>query len=88
MQPGRKLFRSQTDRIFAGVCGGLAEYFAVDAVFVRLLYAAITVFTGVVPGLVVYVLAILIVPPGPLPVSANVNPTPPEPSSPEPSNDA
>jgi len=33
----RKLYRSQTNRIFAGVCGGLGEYFGIDPVLIRVL---------------------------------------------------
>lgn len=34
----KKLYRSKTDRRIAGVCGGLAEYFNIDATLVRLLF--------------------------------------------------
>ena len=61
----KRLFRSENNKIVAGILGGLGEYLDVDPVLLRLLYAAITVFTGVLPGLVVYVLAIVIVPRGP-----------------------
>jgi phage shock protein C len=36
--PGKKLYRSRTNRRIAGVCGGLAEYFNVDATIIRLLF--------------------------------------------------
>ena len=37
-QPSKKLYRSTTDRKIGGVCGGLAEYFAVDPTIIRLLF--------------------------------------------------
>lgn len=55
----KKLYRSRTDRMLAGVCGGLAEYFGIDAVIVRLL-ALVLLFTG--PGLFVYLIMWLITP--------------------------
>lgn len=58
----KRLTRSRTDRIVAGVMGGIAEYFDVDAVIIRLGYLLLTVFTGFVPGIVGYLLAILVVP--------------------------
>lgn len=36
--PVKRLYRSKTDRMIGGVCGGLAEYFNVDPVIVRLLF--------------------------------------------------
>jgi phage shock protein C len=61
----KKYFRSRSDKQIAGVIGGLAEYFDLDSSLLRLLWVLITVFTGVIPGLLVYFLAILIVPMGP-----------------------
>ncbi len=34
----KKLYRSKTDRMIAGVCGGLAQYLAVDPTIVRLVF--------------------------------------------------
>lgn len=62
----KTLTRSRTNRIFAGVMGGLGEFFGIDPVLIRLGYLILTVFTGFVPGLVGYFLAILIVPEAPL----------------------
>ncbi|MCH7811053.1 MAG: PspC domain-containing protein [Chloroflexi bacterium] len=60
----QQLRRSSHDRLVAGVCGGLAAYFAMDATIVRLVWAAITVFTGVLPGLIIYLLLVVILPVG------------------------
>lgn len=58
----KKLYRSNTDKVFAGICGGLGEYFQMDSTLIRLIWLVIVVATGIFPGLIVYVLAIFIVP--------------------------
>ena len=58
----KKLTRSRKSRVFAGVMGGLGEFFGVDPTLLRLGYLILTVFTGFVPGIIGYLLAILIVP--------------------------
>ena len=58
----KKLTRSREHRVLAGVMGGLGEFFSVDPVLLRLGYLILTVFTGFVPGIVGYALAIVIVP--------------------------
>ncbi len=62
MEP-KRLFRSDSNKILAGICGGLGEYFQVDPVPLRLAWLVITIFTGVIPGIVAYIFAIFIVPP-------------------------
>ncbi|HEX8768538.1 MAG TPA: PspC domain-containing protein, partial [Jatrophihabitans sp.] len=58
--PQRWLRRSRTDRMISGVAGGLGEYFGVDPVIFRVLFAVLSFFGGV--GLVMYGLAWLLVP--------------------------
>ena len=58
----KRLYKSSKDRVLTGVLGGLGEYFNIDAVVLRLLWLVIVIFTGLVPGLVVYVVAALIIP--------------------------
>lgn len=58
----KRLYRSKTNRIFAGICGGLGEYLDVDPVMLRLVWTLIVVFTGIFPGVIVYFIAIFIVP--------------------------
>ena len=60
MEEPRKLYRSRNQRMLAGVCGGLAEYFNVDATMIRVLFLALAVFGG--SGLVIYMVMWLIVP--------------------------
>lgn len=60
MQP--RLSRSTSERMVAGVCGGLAEYFNIDPVIVRLIFVLVTLTSGI--GLPVYVLLWVIMPRG------------------------
>ena len=60
MEEPRKLYRSRNQRMLAGVCGRLAEYFNVDATLIRVLFLVLAVFGG--SGLVIYVVMWLIVP--------------------------
>lgn len=59
-EPPRRLFRSRQDRVIAGVCGGLASYFRIDPVIVRVAAVAL-VFAGGA-GLLLYLAAVLLVP--------------------------
>lgn len=56
----RKLSRSN-DRIIAGVCAGLAEYFGLDTTLVRVGYALLTVFTAF-SGVIVYLILMIVMP--------------------------
>jgi phage shock protein C len=58
----KKLYRSGKNKMFAGVIGGIAEYYDIDIVILRLLWVLITVFTGFFPGIIAYIAAIFIVP--------------------------
>ncbi len=60
--PHKKLYRSKTDRVFTGVCGGLAEYLHIDSNFLRLIWVFAVIITGLVPGVLVYIIAFAIVP--------------------------
>jgi phage shock protein PspC (stress-responsive transcriptional regulator) len=59
----RRLTRSTTDKKIAGVCGGLAEYFNVDATAVRLIWCVLSIFCGaIVGGVIAYLFAWFIIP--------------------------
>lgn len=58
----KKLTRSRTQKMLGGVMGGLGEYFDVDPTIFRLLYALLTLATGVFPGVILYIAALFIVP--------------------------
>ena len=61
----KKLYRSQTKKMIAGVCGGLADYFDMDMSLLRLLFVAFTLLTAVLPFVLLYIIAWVIVPPQP-----------------------
>jgi phage shock protein C len=58
----KKLYRSTTDKMFAGVCGGLAEYLHIDSNVLRLVWVLVVILTGFIPGVLVYIIALAIVP--------------------------
>jgi phage shock protein C len=60
MDPTRKLYRSRTDRKLAGVCGGLAQYFNIDATLIRVLFVVLAVVGG--SGLLLYLALWILVP--------------------------
>jgi phage shock protein C len=62
----KRLQRSRTEKMIAGVCGGLAEYFRVDPTVVRLLWVVITLLGGA--GLLLYLILWVIMPLAPPPV--------------------
>jgi phage shock protein PspC (stress-responsive transcriptional regulator) len=57
----KKLRRSRSDRVVAGVCGGLAEFFGISAFWFRLAFL-IALIPGGVPGLLPYIILWLIIP--------------------------
>lgn len=57
----KTLYRSETDKKICGLCGGLAEYLNMDATLIRLIVAAVIVFSGG-SALVLYIIACLVVP--------------------------
>jgi phage shock protein C len=62
MHMAKKLYRSQTQKMIGGVCSGLAEYFDLDVNILRLLFIALTLLTAILPMLIFYIIAWLIVP--------------------------
>lgn len=54
----KKLYRSRSNNIIGGVCGGLAKYFGIDATIVRLIMVVLVFFPGILPGLFIKVLGI------------------------------
>ena len=57
----KRLTRSSSNRMFGGVCGGIAEYFGIDPTVVRVAYVLISFFT-VFGGLLVYLVLCLVIP--------------------------
>lgn len=59
----RQLRRSYANRWLAGVCGGIGEYFDIDPTVVRVCYVLLSVLTAAFPGVLVYVILWLVIPP-------------------------
>lgn len=57
---GRKLYRSSSNEMIAGVCAGIADYFNVNVAWVRLAFLALAAAGG--PGIVLYIILVLVIP--------------------------
>jgi len=73
--------RPRTDRKVAGVCAAVGNYLGADPIVIRLLWVFLTCVSGLLPGVVVYVLAWIIVPEEP---AGNVVSTAAQPATPVP----
>lgn len=58
----KKLYRSKHDKMISGVCGGLGSYLNLDPTIIRLISVFICIFTAIVPMVIVYLIAVLIIP--------------------------
>jgi len=58
----KKLYKSKDNKVISGVIGGIGEYFDIDPVILRLGWLLVLVATAVIPGIIVYFIASLIVP--------------------------
>lgn len=54
----KRLYKSSEEKMLAGVCGGIAEYFDLDPTIVRLAWAIFSAFAGT--GVLIYILAAII----------------------------
>ena len=61
MNEPKKLFRSRHNRMLAGVCGGLADYFNIDPTLMRVI-TIVLAFTPFVPVIIIYLLLWLLIP--------------------------
>ncbi|MEX0747689.1 MAG: PspC domain-containing protein [Rhodothermales bacterium] len=62
MNTTKKLKRSISNRMMAGVCGGIAEYFNLDPTLVRVAYVVLSLLSAGFPGILVYIVLWVIVP--------------------------
>ena len=60
MKNHKKLYRSTDDKVIAGVCGGLGEYFDIDSTIIRIVFILLAVSGG--SGIIIYLVMALIVP--------------------------
>lgn len=60
---GKKLYRSKLNKVIAGVCGGIAEYFMIDPTVIRIIFVVLgfSIAPVMIPA---YIIAIIIVPEG------------------------
>ena len=61
MANAKKLVRS-TNKVIAGVCGGIAEYCEVDPTLVRICYVALSIFSAAFPGILLYIIMLILMP--------------------------
>ena len=62
LKPEKRFYRSTTEKMIGGVCGGIAEYFGWDPTIVRIVYTLVSIFSVAFPGIIVYLIFWLIVP--------------------------
>lgn len=56
----QKLYKSNTNKMICGVCGGLGEFFGIDPTIIRLIWAILALLGGT--GIVAYLIAAVIIP--------------------------
>ncbi|HUF79012.1 MAG TPA: PspC domain-containing protein [Thermoanaerobaculia bacterium] len=56
------LERSRSDKIIAGVCGGIARRYGWDPMLVRIVYVLVSIFSAAFPGIIVYVVLWFLMP--------------------------
>ena len=56
----KKLYKSTTNKMISGVCGGLAEYLNIDATIIRIIWAACILLAGA--GLLLYIICAFVMP--------------------------
>ena len=72
MEP-KKLYRSTTDKKIGGVCGGLAEYFDIDVLLVRLLFVVVALIGG--GGVLLYIILWIVTPERPFAMNQPATPS-------------
>lgn len=58
----KRLYRSKKEKIWAGICGGIGEYADIDPTVIRIAWLFIALVTGIIPGLIAYIIAAIIIP--------------------------
>jgi phage shock protein C len=87
----KRLYRSRKDKMIAGVCGGIGEYFNIDPVIIRVIAIVLTLWGG--SGIIAYIIAMIIIPLSPEPADDKIKrpskaeTSPPKPATSRPSSD-
>jgi phage shock protein C len=63
MTDGRRRLTRSTNKMIAGVCGGLAEYFGLDPTIVRVAYVLVSILSVAFPGILAYIILMFVMPP-------------------------
>ena len=81
----KRLYRARDERMIAGVCGGIANYFGVDPTIIRLIFVIFAL--GIGSGVLAYIILAIIMPEEPegsaAPPPAAAEPAPPEETEPQ-----
>jgi phage shock protein C len=64
VNPANPLRRSRSNKMIAGICGGLAVWLGWDPTLVRVLYVAVSVFSAAFPGILTYAILWIVMPEG------------------------
>lgn len=62
MSDNKRLTKSSSNSIIAGVCGGLAEYYNIDPTVLRIAYVLLSVLSAAFPGVLVYIILMIVMP--------------------------
>ena len=62
-QPVRRRLTRSRNKMIAGVCGGLAEYFELDPTLVRVGYVLVSILSAAFPGILAYIILMFVMPP-------------------------
>lgn len=62
MSKAKKLYRSNTDKKIAGVCGGLGEYLNIDSTVIRVIFIVLLIISAVFPAAIGYLLMAMVIP--------------------------
>ncbi|WHZ18122.1 MAG: Putative stress-responsive transcriptional regulator [Rhodanobacteraceae bacterium] len=62
MNAARPLRRSRSNRMIAGVVGGLADHFGLNPTLARIIYVLVSIFSAAFPGILVYILLWILIP--------------------------
>lgn len=65
MDNQKKLYRSNTDKMIAGIAGGLGEYISVDSTIIRVIFVILFFITGFFPFLLLYIVLAFVIPMAP-----------------------
>jgi len=57
-----RIYRSETDKFIAGICGGVAEMYKFDPTIVRLIVIFLALVTAAIPVVIVYIIGWIVIP--------------------------